>query len=105
MEKWFLKNKKGDASCLADALQISPVLAKILINRDVRTVEQARVYLQGDLGGLHAPYLLKDCEKAADIIREKVRAGKYIRIIGDYDCDGICATFILWSILKELGQA
>ena len=105
MEKWFLKNKKGDASCLADALQISPVLAKILINRDVRTVEQARVYLQGDLGGLHAPYLLKDCEKAADIIREKVRAGKYIRIIGDYDCDGICATFILWSILKELGAS
>ncbi len=103
MEKWFLINKKGDASHLADALQISPVLAKILINRDVRTVEQARVYLQGDLQGLHAPYLLKDCEKAADIIKEKVQAGKYIRIIGDYDCDGICATFILWSILQELG--
>ena len=105
MEKWFLKNKKGDASCLADALQISPVLAKILINRDVRTVEQARVYLQGDLQGLHAPCLLKDCKKAAGIIREKVQAGKYIRIIGDYDCDGICATFILWSILKELGAS
>ena len=79
--------------------------AKILINRDVRTVEQARVYLQGDLQGLHAPYLLKDCKKAAGIIREKVQAGKYIRIIGDYDCDGICATFILWSILKELGAS
>lgn len=105
MEKWFLKNKKGDASHLADALQISPVLAKILINRDVRTVEQASVYLQGGLQGLHAPYLLKDCEKAAGIIREKVQAGKYIRIIGDYDCDGICATFILWSILKELGAS
>ncbi len=103
MEKWFLKNKKGDASALAGALHISPVLAKILVNRGVDTPEKAKGYLQGDLNGLHAPYLLKDCEKAAWILKEKIAGGKSIRIIGDYDCDGICATFILWSILKELG--
>ena len=103
MEKWFLKNKRGDASALADALHISPVLARILINREVNTEALARVYLEGDIQGLHAPELLKDCCKAADMLWAKVKAGSYIRIIGDYDCDGICATFILWSILQEMG--
>ena len=103
MEKWFLKNKKGDASALAGALHISPILARILINRGVNTEELARIYLEGDLHGLHTPELLKDCKKAAAILQQKVKEGKYTRIIGDYDCDGICATFILWSILTEMG--
>ncbi len=102
MEKWFLKNKKGDASALADALPISPVLAKILINREIYTVEQAKHFL-GMNTSMHNPHLLKDVDKAADILRQKIQQGKHIRIIGDYDCDGICATFILWSILKEMG--
>ena len=95
MEKWFLKNKRGDASALAGALSISQVLAKILINREINTPDQAKIFLQGDLQGLHAPQLLKDCEKAVEIIRQKIDQGRRIRIIGDYDCDGICATFIL----------
>ncbi len=102
-EKWFLKNKKGDASALAGALPISPVLARILINRDVATTEQAESYLHGNLSDLHSPALLKDCERAAQIVWHKIRAGMPMRIIGDYDCDGICATFILWSVLKEAG--
>lgn len=102
-EKWFLKNKKGDASALAGALHISPILAKILINRDVNSIEQAKAYLYGDLKDLHNPFLLKDCERAAQIIWHKIREEKSIRIMGDYDCDGICATFILWSVLKEAG--
>ncbi len=132
MEKWFLKNKKGDASALADALPISPVLARILVNREINSVEQARMFLQlsskdmwgnrddhrlsmkegassqGDadegqlLTGLHDPHLLKDMDKAAAILQEKIRLGRHIRIIGDYDCDGICATFILWSVLREM---
>lgn len=102
-EKWFLKNKKGDASALAGALHISPVLARILINRDIETVEQAEDYLHGDRNRLHNPRLLKDCEKAAQIIWHKIREGKSIRIMGDYDCDGICATYILWCVLKEAG--
>jgi len=102
-EKWFLKNKKGDASALAGALHISPVLAKILINRDIQTLEQAESYLYGGTGALHSPALLKDCEKAAKILWQKIDAQKPIRIMGDYDCDGICATFILWRVLKEAG--
>ena len=103
MEKWFLKNKRGDASALAGALSISQVLAKILINREINTPDQAKIFLQGDLQGLHAPQLLKDCEKAVEIIRQKIDQGRRIRIIGDYDCDGICATFILWCVLTETG--
>ena len=103
MEKWFLKNKRGDASALADALSISPAMARILVNRDIDTLQKAEVFLKGDLQGLHQPQLIKDGEKAAEIIKEKIKYQKYIRIIGDYDCDGICATFILWTVLKEMG--
>lgn len=103
MEKWFLKNKRGDALALAGALQISPVLAKILINREVNTEALARTYLEGDLQGLHDAGLLKDVDRAAEILWKKVHEGAFVRIIGDYDCDGICSTFILWSILKEMG--
>lgn len=88
---------------MAGALHISPILAKILINRGVNTPQLGRMYLEGGMEKMHAPELLKDCTKAADIIKEKCAAGKRIRIIGDYDCDGICATFILWSIFKEMG--
>lgn len=88
---------------MAGALHISPILAKILINRGVNTPQLGRMYLEGGMEKMHAPELLKDCTKAADIIKEKCTAGKRIRIIGDYDCDGICATFILWSIFKEMG--
>ncbi len=102
MEKWFLKNKRGDASALAGALSISPALARILINREINTSEKAEVFLKGDLRGLHAPELLKDSEKAAAILQKKITEGKHIRIIGDYDCDGICATFILWKILTQM---
>lgn len=88
---------------MAGALHISPILAKILINRGVNTPQLGRMYLEGGMEKMHASELLKDCTKAADIIKEKCAAGKRIRIIGDYDCDGICATFILWSIFKEMG--
>lgn len=104
MEKWFLRNKRGDASALADALSVSPVLARVLINRGLDTAEAAGQCLHGTISTLHAPRLLKDCEKAADILRRKAVEGIKIRIIGDYDCDGICAAFILWRILRELGM-
>ncbi|MCD8068100.1 MAG: single-stranded-DNA-specific exonuclease RecJ [Lachnospiraceae bacterium] len=102
MEKWFLKNKKGDAEGLIKACGISPSLAQILINRGVRDVEAARQFLGGE-ERLHAPALLLDGEKAADILRGKIAEKKKIRIIGDYDCDGICAAFILKKCLTEMG--
>ena len=68
MEKWFLKNKRGDASALAGALSISPAMARILINRDIDTTQKAENFLNGNLQGLHKPELLKDGKKAAAII-------------------------------------
>ncbi len=103
MEKWFLKNKKGDAEGLAKGCGISPSLAQILVNRGVRDVETARQFLGEDMESLHAPELLLDGEKAADILRDKAAEKKKIRIIGDYDCDGICAAFILKKCLTEMG--
>lgn len=103
MEKWFLKNKRGDALALAGALCVSPTFAKVLINRDVNTVQKAAFFLQDGLEQLHPASLLKDAQKAKEMIIGKILEQKQIRIIGDYDCDGICATFILWSVLKELG--
>ncbi|MCD7863025.1 MAG: single-stranded-DNA-specific exonuclease RecJ [Lachnospiraceae bacterium] len=103
MEKWFLKNRKGDREGLVSAYGISPILAQILINRDVRDVEKAGQYLKDDASGLHDPALLPDCGKAADILRVKIAEQKRIRIIGDYDCDGICATYILKRCLSEMG--
>ena len=70
MEKWFLKNKRGDASALADALSISPAMARILINRDIDTAQKVEIFLNGNLQGLHKPELLKDGEKAAAIIKD-----------------------------------
>ncbi|MCD7750890.1 MAG: single-stranded-DNA-specific exonuclease RecJ [Lachnospiraceae bacterium] len=103
MEKWFLKNKKGDREGLVSKYGISPVFAQILINRDIRDVEKAGQFLKDDPSGLYDPALLPDCEKAAGILRTKIAEQKRIRIIGDYDCDGICATFILKKCLGELG--
>ena len=103
MEKWFLKNKKCDREGLVSKYGISPVFAQILINRDIRDVEKAGQFLKDDSSGLHDPALLPDCEKAAGILRTKIAEQKRIRIIGDYDCDGICATFILKKCLSELG--
>ncbi|MCD7807273.1 MAG: single-stranded-DNA-specific exonuclease RecJ [Lachnospiraceae bacterium] len=103
MEKWFLKNKRGDVEGLVRNCRISQPLARILINRDVRDVETARQFLGEDMESLHAPGRLLDGEKAADILREKIAEKKRIRIIGDYDCDGICAAFILKKCLTEMG--
>ncbi len=103
MEKWILRNKQGDPMSLAKDLNINPYLAKILINKGISTVEEGKKCLASDLANLHNPFALLDMEKSCEIIRQKVRETKRIRIIGDYDCDGICATYILWEGLKFLG--
>ncbi|MCD8325426.1 MAG: DHH family phosphoesterase, partial [Lachnospiraceae bacterium] len=103
MEKWFLKNKKGDVAGLVRSCHISQSLAQILINRGVRDVETAQQYLGEEPESLHAPELLLDGQKAADILRSKIAEKKKIRVIGDYDCDGICAAHILKKCLTEMG--
>jgi len=103
MAKWMVAAKKADFNKIAEEYGISPVLARIMRNRDVMENEQIRQFLHGTLADLHNPYLLKDMEEAVCILEKKINEGLPVRIIGDYDVDGICATYILKRGLALLG--
>ena len=103
MAKWFVSAKKADFNRIAEQFHIDPVIARIIRNRDMVTDEEIRRFLNGSEKDLHNPRLLKDVEKASKILQEKIKSGKKIRIIGDYDVDGICSTYILYKGLKTCG--
>ena len=103
MAKWMVSAKKADFDRIAQQFHIDPVIARIIRNRDIAEDEMIRQFLFGTIEDLHSPYLLKDVEKAAEILRDKIRQGKSIRVIGDYDIDGICSTYILLEGLKYCG--
>ena len=98
--QWFVAAKKADFDAIAKKFQISPVLARIIRNRDVKTEEEIERFLHGTLEELPDPYLLPDMEQAVEKLYEC--RGKKIRIIGDYDIDGVCATYILYRGLRAL---
>ena len=102
-EQWMVYTKKADFAGIAERFDISPVTARIMRNRDVEGDEAVRLFLHGKLEDCHDPELLKDMEKAADILLDKLLQEKTIRIIGDYDVDGVCATYILYKGLARLG--
>lgn len=103
MAKWFMAAKKADFNNIAQQFHIDPVIARIMRNRDLVTEEEMQLFLQGTLEDLHEPRQLKDVEKAVRILNEKIKTGKKIRIIGDYDVDGICSTYILYKGLTVCG--
>ena len=103
MAKWMVAAKKADFNKIAEEYGISPVLARIMRNRDVMEDADIRKFLKGGIRDLHDPFLLKDMEKAVTCIREKIETGVPIRIIGDYDVDGICSTFILVKGISQIG--
>ena len=103
MAKWFVSAKKADFNSIAEKFHIDPVIARIIRNRDVVDDGDIDRFLNGSLDLLHDPRGLKDIEKAASILKEKVQNGQKIRIIGDYDVDGICATYILHKGLSVCG--
>lgn len=100
---WMLYAKKADFNGLAREFGISPVTARIIRNRDIEGNAAFRRYLKGSLKDLYDPELLPDMELAADILLKAAEEGKRIRIVGDYDIDGVCATCILYQGLKRLG--
>lgn len=102
-ERWMLQTKRADFQEMAKCHGISPVTARIIRNRDVVGTESVEKYLKGGLKDLYNPYLLKDMELTVSIIREKVREEKRIRIVGDYDIDGVCSTYLLYRALTEIG--
>ena len=101
--KWMVYTKKADFDGLAREFSISPVTARIIRNRDVCGSEAVRKYLYGSWEDLYSPHMLKDADRAADLLLEAVRAGKRIRIVGDYDIDGVCSVYILYKALTRLG--
>ena len=101
--KWMLHAKKADFNAIGAAFHISPVTARIIRNRDVVGEEAIRRYLNGTVDQMYDPRLLPDMDLAAQILEEKIRDGKRIRIVGDYDIDGVCSTYILNRGLSRLG--
>lgn len=102
-EKWFLQTKKADFETISKKFNISPMTARLIRNRDIIGDEKIEEYLNGDIDRLKSPWLLKDMDKAVDILKIKISHESKIRIICDYDVDGICSGYILHHSLKMLG--
>jgi single-stranded-DNA-specific exonuclease len=102
LENWVIKNIKADFEQIIKKCDISEVLARCLINRGLENPTDINSFLHPSLDKLYSPFLLKDMEKACDILQEKIKTGKRIRIIGDYDADGVVATYILYRTLRML---
>lgn len=103
MEKWVVCTKKADFYGIAEKFRINPVIARLIRNRDVIGDEKIQEYLHGTLAELPSGRKMKDLEKAAEILEKKIQEGCRIRIIGDYDIDGVTSTTILLKGLKRLG--
>ena len=102
-EKWILYAKKADFQEIGHKFHISPILARLIRNRDVVGDEAVGRYLYSGPEGMHDPGLLPDMEGAVEILEKKIAAGARIRIVGDYDIDGVCSSCILALGLKRLG--
>ena len=103
MERWVLLRKGADFEAIGKKYQISPRLACLIRNRDVIGEEAIERYLNGTISDLYDGMLMKDADKAIDILKEKIAEEKKIRVIGDYDIDGVNATYILLEGLERLG--
>lgn len=99
---WMLYTKKGDFHGLAKRLHISPMLARIMVNRDIKE-EEMEGFLHSDFSSMHSPAKLKDMAKAANLLISAMARNAKIRIVGDYDIDGICSTYILYTALTFIG--
>ncbi len=103
MEKWVLLRKGADFEAIGRKYQISPRLASLIRNRNVIGDDAIAAYLGGTISDLYDGMLMKDMDRAVDIILEKIAENRRIRIIGDYDIDGVNATYILLEGLNTLG--
>ncbi len=101
--KWLVMAKRADFAAIAAEFHIDPVTARLLRNKDLTTVDEMKRYLYGSLDDLYDGSQMKDMEKAVTLLEEKIRESKRIRIMGDYDCDGIMSSFILLKGLTALG--
>lgn len=103
MEQWILKMKKNDFYEIAKECEISPFLVRILCNRGIDTKEKVDFFLHATVSDMYNPYLLKDMKKATELLLIDIKERKKIRIIGDYDVDGVTASYILRCMVTTLG--
>ncbi len=103
MEKWLVATKKADFNAWGQALGVDPVVARILRNRDVTDLEEARKFLYGTVEDMHSPHDMLDMDKAVEALLAAMDRGDRIRVIGDYDVDGVTSTYILKTGLGLLG--
>ena len=103
MEKWFISKKKADFEQIGKKFGIDPVIARLIRNRDITDEEEICRYLSGKLSDISDPSVMKDADKACILLCEAIREGKKIRIISDYDVDGVISNYILWKSLNDLG--
>ena len=102
-EKWLLRNRKVDLKAMSEKYKISQLLCKLMVNRDIIDENIINSYINPVYKYLHSPKTMKDVVIAVDIIKRKIQVNKKIRIIGDYDVDGIISVFILYTALKKCG--
>ena len=103
MSKWMVSSKKCDFKQIGDQLGVDQVIVRIMRNRDMTDAAEMKSFLNGSFESAHSYESMKDVDKAVDILLDKIDEGSKIRIIGDYDVDGIMSTYILWKGLSVCG--
>lgn len=105
MKRWFVAAKKADFTKIGEKFGVTPMTARIIRNRDVVGDEQIQKYLYGTLEDLYSPWILRGMREGIRLLEHAIAEKKQIRIIGDYDIDGVCATYILWKGLNRVGAS
>lgn len=100
-ERWFIKNIRADYKRMSAKYGITELMSKLIVNRDIIDDEIIKSYIHPDFNNLHNPKQMKDIEKAVEILKDKISTKKKIRIVGDYDVDGVISTYILYKALKK----
>lgn len=101
--RWVLIAKRADFNAIARKYKISPVLARLMVNRDIRDDASIRKYLYGTIGDLYSPLSMKDIFKGAQIIEKYVRENRPVAIASDFDVDGIFSSYILYRAFERIG--
>lgn len=103
MEKWFIRNKDVDHLKIAKSLNVNPIISKILVNRDINDNNSIDRFLNYDLKKMYSSHLMKDLKTGGNILKEKIEENKKIRIVGDFDVDGVMSVYVLFKALGYLG--
>ena len=104
MSRWVVRSKRADFDLIAKELGVDKVVARILVNRGLESLEDMKLFLKPSLQQQQCdPRLLEDMDKAVLLLKTAISEGKKIRVIGDYDVDGIMSTYILFTAIKNCG--